>query len=60
MLATLASDMDMQARATYYVAIARHEQAWGVPAPEPTEPGTKGSPASRPPTATTWRTSDQP
>lgn len=25
-------------------AIARHEQAWGVPAPEPTEPGPKGNP----------------
>ena len=28
----------------YAAAIARHEQAWGVPAPEPTEPGPKGSP----------------
>ena len=28
----------------YAAAIARHEQAWGVPAPEPTEPGPKGNP----------------
>jgi DNA (cytosine-5)-methyltransferase 1 len=28
----------------YGAAIARHEQAWGVPAPEPTEPGPKGNP----------------
>ena len=28
----------------YAEAIARHEQAWGVPAPKPTEPGPKGNP----------------
>lgn len=28
----------------YAAAIARHEQAWGVPAPEPTKPGPKGNP----------------
>ena len=28
----------------YAAAIARHERAWGVPAPEPTEPGAKGNP----------------
>lgn len=28
----------------YTPAIARHEQAWGAPAPEPTEPGPKGNP----------------
>ena len=28
----------------YAEAIARHEQAWGVPAPDPTEPGPKGNP----------------
>ena len=28
----------------YAAAIARHEQAWGAPAPEPTEPGPKGNP----------------
>ena len=28
----------------YAAAIARHEQAWGVPAPEPTELGPKGNP----------------
>ena len=28
----------------YAAAIARHEQAWGVPAPNPTEPGAKGNP----------------
>ena len=30
--------------ADYAAAIARHEQAWGVPAPEPTELGPKGNP----------------
>ena len=28
----------------YAAAIARHEQVWGVPAPEPTELGAKGNP----------------
>lgn len=28
----------------YVAAIARHEQAFGRPAPEPTEPGPKGNP----------------